>query len=84
MTYEICNGCNGSGEGSYDGSSCMTCGGGGELYYDDDDDDDRLEAEAENAAEEAAEAQRFRDEHDDQLWSNRRYPNDWEGDWEGD
>ena len=28
---EICSACNGSGEGSYDGSSCFVCRGRGEV-----------------------------------------------------
>ena len=31
MENEICNYCNGSGEGMYDGSKCYTCGGSGEV-----------------------------------------------------
>ena len=27
----LCNECNGSGEGSHDGSSCNACGGSGEI-----------------------------------------------------
>lgn len=28
---EICPGCNGSGEGYRDGTTCLTCGGSGEI-----------------------------------------------------
>lgn len=31
MESVICGGCNGSGEGSHDGSTCRTCGGEGEV-----------------------------------------------------
>ena len=36
--YFICNACNGSGEGSYDGSSCRVCKGMGSIRsgYDND------------------------------------------------
>lgn len=32
----ICPGCNGSGEGQYDGTTCSTCGGSGVVYEGDD------------------------------------------------
>lgn len=32
MEKNYCPACNGSGEGSYDGSSCRTCGGSGETW----------------------------------------------------
>jgi len=34
-----CGQCNGSGEGSYDGSTCSFCGGNGAIHGDSDDDD---------------------------------------------
>jgi len=30
-THELCTHCNGSGEGSYDGSRCPVCGGWGQM-----------------------------------------------------
>jgi len=43
----ICPGCNGSGEGGYDGSNCLTCGGKGsqDEYCDCKRGDERLEEE---------------------------------------
>jgi len=38
---DICSGCNGSGEGQYDGTSCSTCGGSGVIYPGNPDDDER-------------------------------------------
>ena len=35
----ICNNCNGSGEGMYDGSVCQSCKGMGEVSERDEDDD---------------------------------------------
>ena len=32
--YDLCGRCDGSGEGSYDGSSCASCGGEGEVKND--------------------------------------------------
>lgn len=37
--YVICPACNGSGEGSYDGSTCQACRGWGELPANSDDDE---------------------------------------------
>lgn len=30
-TSELCPACSGSGEGHYDGSTCLSCGGSGEV-----------------------------------------------------
>ena len=35
---EICSDCNGSGEGMYEGTRCITCHGSGVSNYDDEDD----------------------------------------------
>ena len=35
----ICPGCNGSGEGQYDGTTCSSCGGSGVCYSGEDDED---------------------------------------------
>ena len=44
---EICNQCNGSGEGMYDGTTCGKCGGSGEIDYRETDEDAKAEYEAE-------------------------------------
>jgi hypothetical protein len=31
---EMCGGCNGSGQGMYDGATCRACNGAGEFEYD--------------------------------------------------
>ena len=33
--YDICDACNGSGEGRWDGAVCVRCNGHGELFYGD-------------------------------------------------
>jgi len=36
----ICSGCNGSGEGMYEGSRCRDCGGSGEILVEIEEEDD--------------------------------------------
>lgn len=50
-----CAGCNGSGEGMFDGSTCSSCGGSGVESHITDDERDTEDAEAEAYAEAQAE-----------------------------
>lgn len=44
---EICSSCNGSGEGMYDGTRCMSCGGSG-VEHEEYEEDDRRDYERED------------------------------------
>ena len=51
----ICAGCNGSGEGMFDGTRCSSCGGSGVEYHISEDERDTEDAEADAYAEAQAE-----------------------------